>query len=103
MSGVKLYVERSVFPEPDDGEFYHADLIGLNAETEDGAALGRVVSVYNFGAGDILEINAKNNDKLLIPFTNAAVPVVDIAKKRVVVVLPDEVAGEEKPEAEEAL
>ncbi|MCX7900635.1 MAG: ribosome maturation factor RimM, partial [Methylocystis sp.] len=56
LNGVELYVAREKLPPPDEEEFYLADLIGLRAETRDGALIGHVVAVRNFGAGDILEV-----------------------------------------------
>ena len=82
----RLYVERDRLPEPDEDEFYLADLVGLQAVAADGSALGRVDAVHDYGAGTSLEIGA-----LLIPFTRACVPNVDIAGGRLVVVPPAEV------------
>jgi 16S rRNA processing protein RimM len=82
----RLYVERDRLPEPDEDEFYLADLVGLTAMSPDGAALGRVDAVHDYGAGTSLEIGA-----LLVPFTRACVPSVDIAAGRVVIVMPSEV------------
>ena len=92
LNGVELFVARSALPAAGDDEFYHADLIGLRAETPDGGLLGVVGSVLNFGAGDILEIApASGGDRLVLPFTKAAVPVIDVSGGRVVVVMPEEV------------
>ena len=63
----------------DDGEFYHADLIGLDVRDETGATVGKVTAVQNFGGGDILELSLGGRKGVLIPFTQAAVPDVDIA------------------------
>ena len=79
----RLYVERDRLPEPEDDEFYLADLVGLQAVAPDGSALGRVDVVHDYGAGASLEIGA-----LLIPFTRACVPHVDVAAGRLVVVPP---------------
>ena len=91
LKGTKLYVPRSVLPEPEDGAFYHADLVGLRAETADGAPLGTVKAVYNFGAGDVIEItgDGAGKDGLMVPFTNAAVPDVDLEQGVIVVSPPD--------------
>lgn len=91
LTGVELYVPRDALPEPEEDEFYLADLEGLRAETEDGATLGRVVGVRNFGAGDILEIQPPEGETILLPFTKAVVPVVDVASGRVVIVPPTEI------------
>jgi 16S rRNA processing protein RimM len=91
---LKLYVERARLPAPDPDEFYLADLVGLAAVADDGRNLGRVEAVHDHGAGTFLEIGP-----LLVPFTRAAVPDVDIAAGRVTVVLPAEVLGEKPAEA----
>ena len=87
LRGTRLYVERSALPAPDqEGEFYYADLIGLAAELRDGTVIGRVRAVYDFGAGDTLELNGTADGKaLLVPFTLAIVPEVDIAGGRLLV------------------
>jgi 16S rRNA processing protein RimM len=90
LSGARLYVARAALPEPEDEEYYHADLIGLAVEDRAGAPLGRVAAVQNFGAGDILEIERPDQGALLVPFTKAAVPLVDPAGGRVVVEPPEE-------------
>jgi 16S rRNA processing protein RimM len=87
LRNVRLFVARSRLPkieEPD--EFYHADLIGLAVVDRVGAALGTVLAVQNFGAGDLLEIRlADTGGTVMLPFTAAAVPEVDIAGGRVVI------------------
>ncbi len=91
LTSLRLYVMRDRLPEPADDEFYHADLVGLAAMTADGAPFGTVKAVHNFGAGDILEIEpAGGGATLMLPFTEAVVPVIDIAGKRVVVEPPEE-------------
>ena len=86
-----LYVPRERLPEPEPDEFYHADLIGLRAEDAEGRVIGTVVAVHNFGAGDILEIAPEaGGESLMHPFSTAAVPRVEIAAGRIVVVLPEE-------------
>lgn len=92
LRGTRLYVARSALPEvAEDGVFYHADLIGLAAEAPDGRPLGRVKAVDNYGAGDLLEIVDPEGKSLLLPFTRAVVPEVDLAAGRLVVVAPEEV------------
>jgi 16S rRNA processing protein RimM len=89
LKGVELYVDRERLPAAAEGEFYHADLIGLAAVDAAGDAVGEVVAVQNFGAGDLLEIRLAGSAKTeLVPFTEACVPVVDVRAKRAVVVLP---------------
>ena len=93
LTSLRLYVARDRLPEPADDEFYHADLIGLAAMTADGASFGSVKAVHNFGAGDILEIEpAGGGATLMLPFTEAVVPVIDIAGKRIIVDPPEESA-----------
>jgi len=95
LNGVELYVARDKLPAIADGEYYHADLIGLAAVTTTGEPLGRVVAIHNFGAGDIIEIAPPDGATMLLPFTNAVVPTVDIAGGRVLIELPQEVEGDE--------
>lgn len=95
LNGIELYVPRERLPATDDGEYYHADLIGLAAVNAADEPLGRVVAIHNFGAGDIIEIAPPRGATLLLPFTNAAVPTIDIAGGRVVIELPQEIEGEE--------
>jgi len=90
LTGVELYAPRSQLPPPGPDEFYHSDLIGLEAVTAAGERLGRVSAVLNHGAGDILEIDGG----LLLPFTKAVVPEIDFAGGRVVVAPPEEIEGE---------
>ena len=92
LRGVRLYVARAALPEPEDAEeFYQADLIGLAAEDPRGRPLGRVAAVENYGAGDFLEIARAKGAPLLVPFTKAAVPLVDLEGGRVVIDPPEEV------------
>ncbi len=95
LNGIELYVPREKLPATDDDEYYHADLIGLAAVNAADEPLGRVVAVHNFGAGDIIEIAPPKGATMLLPFTNAVVPTVDIAGGRVVIELPQEIEGEE--------
>lgn len=95
LNGVELYLPRDMLPAPEEDEFYIADLVGLRAETPDGETIGVIVAVRNFGAGDILEIApAIGGETLLLPFTKAATPLVDVKASRVVVVPPAEVEDE---------
>jgi 16S rRNA processing protein RimM len=98
LNGVELYIARDQLPATDEDEYYHADLIGLAAVTADDAAIGRVIAIHNFGAGDIIEIAPPHGATMLLPFTNAVVPTVDLAAGRVVIELPEEIDGDE-PEA----
>jgi 16S rRNA processing protein RimM len=95
LNGVELYVAREKLPDTGEDEYYHADLIGLTAVTPSNEPLGRVIAVHNFGAGDIIEIAPPSGATMLLPFTNAVVPSVDLAGGRVVIELPGEIAGDE--------
>ena len=75
----------SALPAPGQDEFYHADLIGLEAVLPDDTTLGRVRAVHDFGAGDTLEIDRPAGQPVVVPFTRAVVPVVDIAGGRLVI------------------
>ena len=85
LTNLRVYVPRARLPAAADDEFYHADLVGLRAETAGGASLGLVVAVQNFGAGDLLEIAPETGPTLLVPFTKAFVPVVDLQHRRIAV------------------
>ena len=102
LNGLELYVPRDRLPETDDDEYYHADLIGLAAETTAGAPLGRVLAIHNFGAGDIIEIAPPSGSTLMLPFTNAVVPTVDLAGGRVIIELPAEIEGEDQDSSDNA-
>jgi 16S rRNA processing protein RimM len=95
LNGIELYVPREKLPDTDDGEYYHTDLIGLAAVNAAGEPLGRVIAIHNFGAGDIIEIAPPKGATMLLPFTNAVVPNVDIAGGHVVIELPEEIEGDE--------
>jgi 16S rRNA processing protein RimM len=97
LRGTELYMRRAALPEPAEGEFYHADLVGLAVELADGRPFGRVRAVENFGAGDLLAIDRPGRSQVSLPFTDRAVPVVDLERGRIVV---DPPAGllEEKEE-----
>jgi 16S rRNA processing protein RimM len=79
LRGVRLYVERERLPEPEEDEWYYSDLIGLKVLDPEGERLGDVLSVQNFGAGDLLEIRLADTQKtVFIPFTAACVPRIDV-------------------------
>lgn len=96
LTNIELFVPREVLGEAeDDDEFFHADLVGLNAETAAGERLGTVAALYDFGAGDMVEIKPPRGKPLVYPFTKAVVPVVDIAGGRIVIEPPREIEGDE--------
>jgi 16S rRNA processing protein RimM len=87
LRNAELFVPRERLPAPEDSdEFYHADLIGLAVVDTSGAPLGSVVALHNFGAGDIIEVRrAESRNTVMLPFTQAAVPEIDVAGGRIVV------------------
>jgi 16S rRNA processing protein RimM len=95
LNGLELYVAREKLPATADDEYYHADLIGLIAVTTANEPLGRVIAIHNFGAGDIIEIAPPAGATILLPFSNAVVPTVDVAEGRVVIELPQEIEGDD--------
>ena len=101
LNGIELYVAREKLPATDDDEYYHADLIGLTAVNAANEPLGRVIAIHSFGAGDIIEIAPPHGATMLLPFTNAVVPSVDLAAGRVVIEMPDEIEGDNPSSADD--
>jgi 16S rRNA processing protein RimM len=96
LKGTELYVDRDRLPETEEGAFYHADLVGLAAVDPAGNAIGTIAAVQNFGAGDLLEVRLTGTARTeFVPFTEAAVPSIDLAARRAVVVLPQATDEEE--------
>jgi len=91
LTNVKLYVPRERLPQTDDpDEFYHADLVGLAAVDQSGNVFGTVIAIFNFGAGDLIEVRPQNGGKTeLVPFDATHVPEVDIAAGKIVFDPPD--------------
>lgn len=85
LKGVKLYVDRAVLPQTEDGTYYHADLVGLAAVLTSGEALGTITAVYNFGAGDMVEVEMADGRSELVPFSEAAIAGVDIGAGKVTI------------------
>ena len=85
LKGLRLYVPRTALPAPDEDEFYHADLVGLSVELTGGEALGTVKAVHDYGAGTSLEVTGGSRGLVMVPFTKAVCPVVDLTAGRVVV------------------
>jgi 16S rRNA processing protein RimM len=94
LNGLELYVPREKLPATEADEYYHADLIGLAAVNAALEPIGRVIAIHNFGAGDIIEIAPAQGATMLLPFSNAVVPTVDLAAGRVVIELPGEIEGD---------
>ena len=101
LNGVSLFIDRSKLPDTEDeDDFYHADLIGLDARLDNGVVIGKVSAVLNFGAGDLIEVrDPQSGDTYLYPFTKAVVPVIEIAEGYLTIVVPlDAPEGEEEPD-----
>lgn len=96
LKGLQLFVDRDQLPPAEEEEFYHADLIGLRAELANGELLGTVSALHDFGAGQSLEIATGGRETILVPFTKAAVPVIEVAAGRLVIEPPAGLL--EKPE-----
>lgn len=96
LKGTRLYVRRRALPEPAENEYYPADLVGLRVELADGRRLGRVRAIVNYGAGDIVEIEPEGGgETLLLPFTQAQFPVVDLESGRLIAASePDDIEKE---------
>lgn len=91
LSGTELYIDRAALPVLEDEEYYHADLAGLRVELENGTVFGVVKALFDFGAGDMLEIVPAGGGTLFLPFTREAVPLIDIDGGRIVVHPPAEI------------
>jgi 16S rRNA processing protein RimM len=98
LKGTELFVARDQLPAPGEEEFYHADLIGLEAQDSEGRMLGKVAAIHNYGASDVMEIARPDGDSVLLAFTRETVPVIDIAGGRVVVAVPEDDEGNDHVE-----
>ena len=102
LRNIGLYVARSSLPELEPGTYYHEDLAGLTAVDARGAQVGCVLGVVNYGAGDLVEIvRPQERETLLLPFTDAAVPAIDLAAGRVTVIVPTFVVAEDPDTADD--
>jgi 16S rRNA processing protein RimM len=91
LKGATLWADRDRLPHLPDDEFYHADLIGLPVQDTGGALIGTVRAVLDFGAGDILEVHVPGRKTtLMLPFTRAVVPTVDLTAGRIIADPPEE-------------
>ena len=97
LRGLRLYLPRAALPETEPDEYYHADLIGLEAVLEDGTPVGRVRAIHDFGAGDTLELVRTSAPPVMVPFTRAVVPHVELAQRRVVLDPPPGLLDEREP------
>ncbi len=88
LRSTRLYADRARFPELEEDEYYQSDLIGMAVMDGHGEAIGKVKSIQNFGAGDLLEIHYKGKTAL-IPFTRAVVPTVDLSARKIIIDPPE--------------
>jgi 16S rRNA processing protein RimM len=90
LKGTELFVTREALPATQDEEFYHADLVGLEAQDSEGRVLGEVAAVHNYGASDVIEIAREDGDSVMLAFTRETVPVIDVAAGRIMVAVPED-------------
>jgi 16S rRNA processing protein RimM len=90
LKGTELFVKRAALPATAADEFYHADLIGLEAFDSEGRLVGVIAAIHNFGAGDVIAIARADGDEVLLAFTAETVPEIDIAAGRVRIAVPEE-------------
>lgn len=94
LRGLKLFIAREALPAPDDDEFYHADLLGLILETPEGELMGKVKTIQDFGAGDLIEVQPPMGASWWLPFTRETVPEVRLAQGKLIAVRPAEIDGD---------
>ena len=94
--GVRLFVERNALPELKADEYYICDLIGLSTLNEKGEKTGVVSNVFNYGAGDILEIETSQGSKILVSMTKQNVPNINLEEKHLTLIVPEEVEGDKR-------
>ena len=97
LNGTQLFVDREQLPAPEDGEFYHTDLIGCTVVDEAGIPVGTVIGVPNFGAGDLLDIRLEDGTTTFVPFDDTYVPEIDIEANRIVVSSLDSLLSDDEP------
>lgn len=90
LKGTELFVARAALPQAGEDEFYHADLIGLEAFDSEGRLVGRIAAIHNFGAGDVIAIHRSDGDEVLLAFSRETVPEIDIKGGRVRIAVPEE-------------
>lgn len=93
LKGTELFIGRHQLPAPAAEEFYHADLIGLEAQDSEGRVLGKVAAIHNYGASDVMEIARSDGDSILLAFTRETVPVIDISGGRIMIAVPEDDEG----------
>jgi 16S rRNA processing protein RimM len=90
LKGAELFVDRAALPQTDEDEFYHADLIGLEARDSQGRVLGKINALHNYGASDVIELTRPDGDHVLLAFSKETVPVLNIAAGYIVVAVPED-------------
>ena len=100
LRGLQLFIHRNQLPTAEANEFYHTDLVGLSAEDEEGRRIGKVASIHNFGAGDVIELVRDDGDEVFLPFTREVAREIDIEGGRIVIAAPEEVEAGEKGSVE---
>jgi 16S rRNA processing protein RimM len=90
LRGAELFIDRAVLPQTDEDEFYHADLIGLEARDVEGRVLGKVSALHNFGASDVIEFKRPDGDSVLLAFSKETVPELNVADGYIVVAVPED-------------
>lgn len=98
LKGTELFVARDALPDTDEDEFYHADLIGLEARDSEGRIIGKVTALHNFGASDVIELARDDGDSVHLAFTRETVPVIKIAEGYIVVAVPEDDEGNDHVE-----
>ena len=98
LKGAELLVDRAALPQTEEDEFYHADLIGLEARDAEGRILGKVSALYNYGASDVIELTRSDGDDVLLAFSRETVPVLNIAAGYIVVAVPEDDEGNDHVE-----
>ena len=90
LKGTELFVAREALPATESEEFYHADLIGLEAFDREARLVGKVAAIHNFGAGDVIEITRADGDSVMLAFTKETVPLIDVAGGRIEIAVPED-------------
>ena len=98
LKGTELFVAREKLPATESEEFYHADLIGLDAFDSESRLVGKVCAIHNFGAGDVIEITRPDGDSVMLAFTKETVPVIDVAGGRIEIAVPEDDEGHDHVE-----
>ena len=98
LKGAELLVDRAALPQTEENEFYHADLIGLEARDAEGRILGKVSALYNYGASDVIELTRPDGNDVLLAFSRETVPELNIAAGYIVVAVPEDDEGNDHVE-----